>query len=221
MQAKRQVRVAACALGALHRFVTCYINRSFIISHSFYACLPPTAKVDAKVQEAAGGVLFVDEAYSIVQQESKESFGREAIDTIMKHLDPPTCVFILAGYEQPMADFLRVNEGLGRRIPFRYDFHPYTVEQLLQITAVMSEAKGERLEPEVMQRLPALLQGIDVEARETHNAGLVSNLVSFAQLARDSRIDISEAERDPLIACTLTWQDFESAIPRIEAQIKK
>jgi SpoVK/Ycf46/Vps4 family AAA+-type ATPase len=79
-------------------------------------------QVDAKVEEAAGGVLFIDEAYSIVKSEKgsqSDSFGKEAIETIMKHLDPPSTVFIFAGYTEPMNDFLRVNDGLGRRIPFR------------------------------------------------------------------------------------------------------
>ena len=60
-----------------------------------------------------GGVLFIDEAYCIVKNDKhqKDSFGKEAIETIMKHLDPPACVFIFAGYEQPMEDFIRVNDG--------------------------------------------------------------------------------------------------------------
>lgn len=79
--------------------------------------------VDRKVEEAHGGILFIDEAYSLmnVQKHGSETsqFAKEAIDTIMKHLDPPSCVFIFAGYEQPMDDFLKLNEGLARRIPYR------------------------------------------------------------------------------------------------------
>lgn len=112
----------------------------------------------AQVAEAKGGVLLVDEAYSIVkgEQHQNDSYGKEAIETIMKHLDPPTCVrrafpsvtaqsvppghgaqvFIFAGYDQPMEEFLKVrpvaqsaglsrwplmqvNAGLARRIPYR------------------------------------------------------------------------------------------------------
>jgi stage V sporulation protein K len=180
-------------------------------------------KVDDKVKEAEGGVLFIDEAYSIVQNESKESFGREAIDTIMKHLDPPACVFIFAGYVDPMADFVRMNDGLSRRIPFRYTFNPYSVDELLQICKVMSEAKGERLADDVMQpaHLPALIEAVNVDARETHNAGLISNLVSFSQIERDCRIDIEEAQRNPAIACTLAWADFAAAWPKLERMLDR
>ena len=66
-----------------------------------------------------------------------------AISTILKHLDPPTVVFIFAGYEKPMEDFLRVNEGLARRIPYRYQFEAYNIQQLGQIFRVMCDSKGD------------------------------------------------------------------------------
>ena len=88
-------------------------------------------QVDAKVAEAKGGVLFIDEAYSIVKDKhQKDSFGKEAIETIMKHMDPPSCVFIFAGYQAQMEEFLKVNDGLNRRIPYRYNFDAYNEGQL-------------------------------------------------------------------------------------------
>lgn len=77
-----------------------------------------------------------------------EQFGREAIDTIMKHMDPSSCVFIFAGYEKPMEDFLRVNEGLARRIPYRYQVEAYNIDQFCQIFNVMCDSKWECWKPE-------------------------------------------------------------------------
>ena len=125
-----------------------FVNNSLELLGSYVGQTP--MKVDAKVQEAAGGVLFIDEAYSIVKEGggregSGASFGKEAIDTLMKHMDPPSCVMIFAGYSKEMEDFLTVNSGLARRIPYRYTFHAYTQPQLMQIFLVMCKAKGETL----------------------------------------------------------------------------
>lgn len=174
-------------------------------------------KVDKKVAEAKGGVLFIDEAYSIVkgEQHQKDSFGKEAIETIMKHLDPPACVFIFAGYSEPMEEFLKVNEGLARRIPYRYAFEAYTPDQLLEILKVMCNGKGEELATDIIPQFPSLLGRVPEKQRTTQNAGMISNWVSFAQIERDDRIDIDEAIRNPAIACQLLLVDFEAALKKI------
>lgn len=92
-----------------------------------------------------------------------------------------------------MDDFLRVNDGLARRIPFRYTFEAYSVAQLTEIFRVMCDSKGEQLEPCVLEAdyLPAMLESIDAPTRESQNAGLIANLVAFAQIERDRRIGAS------------------------------
>ncbi len=193
-----------------------FVNNSLELLAGFAG--QTAGKVDSKVAEAKGGVLFIDEAYSIVKSQDgpqKDSFGKEAIETIMKHLDPPSCVFVFAGYTQPMNEFLRVNEGLARRIPYRYTFEAYTIEQLVQICKIVCSSKGELLEEGILEKLPKALAALDETARTTHNAGLISNLVSFAQIERDRRIDIDEAIANPQIAGMLTWVDFEAAFPAL------
>jgi SpoVK/Ycf46/Vps4 family AAA+-type ATPase len=133
-----------------------FVNNSLELLGSYVGQTP--IKVDAKVAEAAGGVLFIDEAYSIVKEGggregSGASFGKEAIDTLMKHMDPPSCVMIFAGYTSQMEDFLNVNPGLARRIPYRYHFHAYTPEQLQHIFIVMCQAKGETLTEHVKEQV--------------------------------------------------------------------
>lgn len=111
------------------------------------------------------------QAYSIVKERDKDSFGKEAIETIMKHLDPPTCVFIFAGYQKPMDDFLQVNQGLARRIPYRYNFHAYNDSDLTKIFSVMCDAKAEILGPDVLANFPKLLAQVSPHQRATQNAG--------------------------------------------------
>ncbi len=174
-------------------------------------------KVDAKVAEAQGGVLFIDEAYSIVKKDaSKDSFGTEAIDTIMKHLDPPSCVFIFAGYEKEMAKFLEVNDGLARRLPFRYNFDAYTIPQLVEILKVMCLHRDEDLKEGTVETVERLLRTtITRQQCETQNAGLISNWVTFAQSDRDDRLDLDEARRNPDLASLLTPQDFETSVAAV------
>ena len=125
-------------MGLVRSESVVFVNNSLELLGSYVGQTPQ--KVDAKVVEAAGGVLFIDEAYSIVKEgggrdgSSGSSFGKEAIDTLMKHLDPPTCVMIFAGYSKEMEDFLSVNPGLARRIPYRYTFNAYSHDQLMQVT---------------------------------------------------------------------------------------
>jgi hypothetical protein len=135
----------------------------------------------------------------------------------MKHLDPPSAVFIFAGYEKPMEDFLRMNEGLARRIPYRYQFDAYTVEQLCQIFNVMCDSKGEVLESGVSSGdIGGLLASIDPVMLSTQNAGLVQNWLSFAQGERDDRVDIDEALANPDLASTLALADLTAALVRVK-----
>ena len=153
-----------------------FVNNSLELLGSYVGQTP--MKVDAKVAEAAGGVLFIDEAYSIIKEGGGRegagaSFGKEAIDTLMKHMDPPSCVMIFAGYSKEMEDFLTVNPGLARRIPYRYHFHAYNTQQLMQIFTVMCKAKGETLGGGVEQEV------IQTPSPTTHLAIGISQLYPF------------------------------------------
>ena len=198
-----------------------FVNNSLELLGSFVGQTP--AKVDAKVAEATGGIIFIDEAYSIVRdggsrEGSSGSFGKEAIDTLMKHLDPPSCVFIFAGYDKPMNDFLKVNEGLARRIPYRYQFEAYNLQQLLAIFKVMCESKGEALEEGVAEQVEILLtEQIGNQLIENQNAGLISNWVSFAQVERDDRVDLEEAIKNPELASLLSAGDFTASVEKLKS----
>lgn len=87
------------------------------------------------IDKAMGGILFIDEAYSLVSDTTDgRDFGLRVIDTLMPYLDPqyPLCV-IMAGYPQEMKKLFKVNPGLISRFPIRLEFDDYTAEELYQI----------------------------------------------------------------------------------------
>jgi stage V sporulation protein K len=87
------------------------------------------------IKRAQGGILFIDEAYSLGRGGEKD-FGKEAIDTLVKHMEDKQHEFILilAGYSQEMDYFLTLNPGLHSRFPLVLDFPDYNIEELMEIT---------------------------------------------------------------------------------------
>ena len=118
-----------------------------------------TAKLThAKVEEALGGVLFIDEAYSVCRDQY-DSFGHEAIDTltadIYEHRDD--LMVILAGYEKEMDNFLSQNPGMKSRIPNRISFENYSPDELYQILVKYIEDSGMFLHPDAEDAAKDLL----------------------------------------------------------------
>ncbi|HET9647715.1 MAG TPA: AAA family ATPase [Microlunatus sp.] len=108
---------------------------------------------------ASGGVLFIDEAYSLIPPDAHRDFGTEAIATLLKLMEDrrDEVVVIVAGYPQEMERFLASNPGLASRFPKTLTFTDYTDEELLDIFATVAGKQGFRLGPGVTERLAALV----------------------------------------------------------------
>ncbi|MFF2089742.1 MULTISPECIES: AAA family ATPase [Paenibacillus] len=106
------------------------------------------------VRKAIGGVLFVDEAYSLARGGEKD-FGKEAIDTLVKAMEDHRnqFVLILAGYPAEIDLFLQTNPGLPSRFPIQIDFPDYTVDQLIQISELMTKDRDYYLMPQSIFKL--------------------------------------------------------------------
>lgn len=105
--------------------------------------------VEAAVNKAIGGILFIDEAYTLSQGEN-DSFGKEAIDTLLKLMEDRRGDFICiaAGYDQEMNDFLGTNSGLASRFNETIHFDDYTGEQLYDIFQMMMKGNKLTLNPD-------------------------------------------------------------------------
>ncbi|MGM0882698.1 MAG: AAA family ATPase [Bacillota bacterium] len=106
------------------------------------------------VRKAIGGVLFIDEAYSLARGGEKD-FGKEAIDTLVKAMEDHKnqFVLILAGYPAEIDDFLLTNPGLPSRFPIQIEFPDYTVDQLIQISELMAKERDYILQPQTIFKL--------------------------------------------------------------------
>ena len=131
------------AIGALKGGQLVEVTRADLVGRYTGHTAPLTNSV---IESALGGVLLIDEAYSLYRGE-QDSFGLEAIDTLVKGMEDhrDELVVILAGYTREMETFLTANSGLASRFPNRIEFPDYTAVELLQITHVLAKNKGYTL----------------------------------------------------------------------------
>lgn len=161
------------------------------------------------IEKAKGGILFVDEAYSLARG-GKKDFGKEAIDTLVKHMedDHDDFILILAGYPFEMRQFLSINPGLTSRFPFILDFPDYSLDELMEIANRMVLAREYRLSKEAEMKIRNHLY---TELGKKHvnfsNARTVRNLIEDAIRKQAYRL-VSTESYDPEQLLELTAEDI-------------
>ena len=175
------------AIGALKGGQLVEVTRADLVGRYTGHTAPLTNSV---IESALGGVLFIDEAYSLYRGE-QDSFGLEAIDTLVKGMEDhrDELVVILAGYTREMETFLTANSGLASRFPNRIEFPDYTAVELLQITHVLAKNKGYRLAESCTEPLLgyyARWQAAD--ARTAGNGRLARNTLEKAIFHQSRRL---------------------------------
>lgn len=137
-------------------------------------------KTQKKIEEAMGGVLFIDEAYSLARGADQGSdFGQEAIDTLLKAMEDhrDDFIVIVAGYTKPMETFIQSNPGLKSRFNKFIEFPDYTVEELLQIFDLNCRKYQYVPDPEARDQVKTLLMLQKAKEPENFaNARAVRNL---------------------------------------------
>lgn len=170
-----------------------------------------TAKqVEAQFMKARGGILFIDEAYSLVEKDGL--YGDEAINTIVQMMENyrNDVIVIFAGYPDKMERFLEKNEGLRSRIAFHVDFPDYNAEELCDILKLMSKEKGYELDEEAEEKCRSIFE-IACQNEEFGNGRFVRNVLEQAIIKQSSRI-VSEHQNeafDKQIISTLSASDFD------------
>ena len=120
------------AMGILSKGTFKSVSRSDLIGEYLGHTAVKTQKV---IDECSGGVLFIDEAYSLGNSEGRDSFSKECIDTLNRNLsEKRDMLCIIAGYKDQLDRcFFKYNEGLNRRFTFRYEILPYNYKELFEI----------------------------------------------------------------------------------------
>ncbi|WP_445487333.1 stage V sporulation protein K [Niallia sp. 03133] len=142
------------------------------------------------VKKALGGILFIDEAYSLGRGGEKD-FGKEAIDTLVKHMEDKQHEFILilAGYSREMDFFLSLNPGLHSRFPLVIDFPDYTTDQLMEIGSRMLEEREYTLSHEAEKALKDHLSSIRMIQQPTFSNGrYIRNIIEKSIRAQAMRL---------------------------------
>ena len=158
-------------------------------------------------EKADGGVLFIDEAYSLVD-DKKGLYGDEAINTIVQEMENKrdSVIVILAGYPEEMETFLSRNPGLRSRISFHVHFRDYTPDELLSILNLFISEAGMELEERAFPKLLHIFEDA-AGKKDFGNGRFARNLFEQARLKQASRVLHITSPTDADIR-TLTADDF-------------
>eukprot|EP00668_Euglena_longa_P002161 GGOE01002503.1.p2 GENE.GGOE01002503.1~~GGOE01002503.1.p2 ORF type:complete len:445 (+),score=128.67 GGOE01002503.1:71-1405(+) len=178
-------------------------------------CGQTALKTAAMCAKAYGGVLFIDEAYSI-NPKGESAFGRECVDTLIKEMEDhrDKLVVMMAGYPQSMQRFLETNEGLRSRFNerFTFQFEEYTLPELAQIFTAELTKRNYQLHPSLQPRLEELIERFTtIEARQDQNGRLMRTLAENCIANQNGRwVDMEDDEVTDEVMVTVLEEDFHA-----------
>jgi AAA+ superfamily predicted ATPase len=183
-------------------------------------------KTNELIDSAMGGVLFIDEAYGLVNEGDGQGdrFGSEAVQALLTRAedDRDNLIIILAGYERQMDNFLASNPGLTSRFAVRVKFPGYTSAELLALADLAIERRGELLDPDARPVLWRLFEEVGRRrmADDLGNGRFVRSLLEKAGQARDVRIMSAVTEPSPADLVTLRGGDLERAFADLTTRFR-
>ncbi|MEV2226058.1 type VII secretion AAA-ATPase EccA [Nocardia vinacea] len=153
-------------------------------------------KTNALIDSALGGVLFIDEAYTLIQEglSGGDAFGKEAVDTLLARMenDRDKLVVVIAGYEDQIDRFLASNDGLASRFTKRIRFSSYGADELTQIADHIARKKDSLLSEQAREILRDRCEQL---SGQTKNGRLLIDLAGNGRFIRNV-VEAAEAERD-------------------------
>ncbi|MEU4193946.1 AAA family ATPase [Kribbella sp. NPDC026611] len=191
-------------LGVLEKGHVVEVDRSDLVGSSVGTTAPMSA---AKFREALGGVLFIDEAYTLVPENTPGDYGLEAVATILKLMEDHRndCIVIVAGYHREMQRFMESNTGLASRFPKLLSFSEYDTDQLVAIFELQARQKGMIYSDDVLDKVRSVIP----PAPRGHNFGngrFIRNVLEEAISNQATRL----SERNP---DSLTERDLRELLP--------
>jgi SpoVK/Ycf46/Vps4 family AAA+-type ATPase len=183
-------------------------------------------KTNELVDSALGGVLFIDEAYSLVNDGEGHSdrFGNEAVQALLKRAedDRDQLIVILAGYDRQMEDFLASNPGLNSRFAIRIKFGGYSPAELIALAQAALAQRGESLAEGAGAELARMMEEVGRRrlADELGNGRFVRSLLEKAGQARDVRVMAAGAEPAAAELLTLEAADLGRAFTELTSRFR-
>ncbi|MFC6156936.1 AAA family ATPase [Kribbella jiaozuonensis] len=191
-------------LGVLEKGHVVEVDRSDLVGPSVGSTAPMTA---GKFREALGGVLFIDEAYSLTPENTPGDYGLEAVATILKLMEDHRndCIVIVAGYHREMQRFMESNTGLASRFPKLLSFSEYDTDQLVAIFELQARQKGMIYGEDVLDKVRTVIPPAP-RGHSFGNGRFIRNVLEEAVSNQATRL----SARDP---DSLTERDLRELIP--------
>jgi SpoVK/Ycf46/Vps4 family AAA+-type ATPase len=151
------------------------VDRTDLVGEYLGQTAPKTAEV---VKSALGGVLFIDEAYSLVPDNKSDVFGQEAISTLLKMMEDhrDNLVVIVAGYKQEMQQFIQSNPGLKSRFSRSIHFKDYGTSELAEIFRTSCEHHGYLTSEKTLEEIQNLISQFESRIGELGNGRFMRNI---------------------------------------------
>lgn len=179
--------------------------------------------VNEAFRVAAGGVLFIDEAYAFVKSvgsSSNSSFGDEAVITLLSQIEQNTdgTVVIFAGYKKEMTEFLSMNPGLRSRVPYIIDFPDYTTAEMLEILSIELLKYKHDIAPAAEEKLAIIIQAVKDRSDFFENGRYARNLAQalhsahamnvYMGVVSGQNIELADVQAEPLIGLSSARDAF-------------
>ena len=208
----RIVGEVLCSLGVIPSSHIVEVDRSGLVAGYVGQSAIKTREV---LESARGGVLFIDEAYSLAEGQAENDFGKEVIDTLLKAMEDlrAEMVVIVAGYTAPMTCFIHSNPGLGSRFNHYVQFNDYAPKDLLAIFATFCRDSEYALEGVAEEFLMDHLTEAFEAGHTTANGRFVRNVYERCIEVQAERVSRENVMGDGL--CVLTLPDITAAIDEI------
>lgn len=187
-------------IGVLSKGHLVEVDRSRLVAKYVGQTAPQVMEV---VNEAMGGVLFIDEAYSLVSRRGENDFGYEAVDTLLKAMEDhrDDLIVIVAGYPDKMEEFLDSNPGLQSRFNKHINFDDYSPEELMAIFDRMCEKNGYKATDESKEKVGKMLETLHEGRTDSFaNARTVRNLFEKLLTIHADRLACKESVSDEELA---------------------
>jgi SpoVK/Ycf46/Vps4 family AAA+-type ATPase len=195
-------------IGVLSKGHLVEVDRSRLVAKYVGQTAPQVMEV---VNEAMGGVLFIDEAYSLVSRRGENDFGYEAVDTLLKAMEDnrDDLIVIVAGYPDKMEEFLDSNPGLQSRFNKYINFDDYSPEELMDIFRGMCKKNGYKPTEDAEEKVKQMLEFLhETRSDSFANARTVRNLFEKLLTIQADRLAEKESVSDEELSL-ITEEDLD------------